>query len=263
MPTLDIYQVDAFASKTFSGNPAAVCPLNSWLPDDVMQSIAAENNLSETAFFVPMDQAKGRYHLRWFTPVAEVKLCGHATLASAYVLFECIGVAVKTLVFDTLSGSLYVSKTPQGLQMDFPIWPYKKIKAPRQVVEALGKAPLEYYEAHDDIAVYDDVDFIKNLQPDMAKLAAYEGARGVLATAPAGDSDDLDFVSRAFFPRLGIPEDPVTGSAHCLLAPYWAGQLGKTTLKARQVSARSGDLLCEIDGDRLKITGVATLYLKG
>ncbi len=260
---LDIYQVDAFTNKVFSGNPAAVCPLMEWLPDDVMQSIALENNLSETAFVVPVDEKTGRYHIRWFTPVAEVDLCGHATLATAYTLFECLSVNVDCITFDSKSGSLQVSKANDGFLMDFPLWNYKRIDPPQQIIDSLGCVPLEYYEGYDDIAVFDNAECVSALKPNMGILASYEGARGVLATAPASPDEDLDFVSRAFFPRLSVDEDPVTGSAHCLLAPYWAKKLGKTKLKARQVSKRSGDLLCEIKGDRLNITGQAILYMHG
>lgn len=260
MKQLQLYQVDAFTEKTFGGNPAAVCPLDEWLSDDILQNIAAENNLSETAFFVPTEDG---YHLRWFTPVDEVDLCGHATLAASYVIFEKLGHDSDMINFETTSGLLSVSKTENGFLLDFPVWTYEKIAFDLNLAEALGAPPIGLYKAEDYVALYDSAADVANLAPDMLKLAAFNNMRGLIATAPAEISSELDFVSRAFFPRLGIPEDPVTGSAHCVLTPIWAKRLNKTTLKARQISKRGGDLVCALKDNRVKISGKAALYLKG
>lgn len=253
----DIYQVDAFASDVFCGNPAAVIPLESWIPDDVLQNIAIENNLSETAFFVP-DGAK--FHLRWFTPGGEVDLCGHATLGTAHVLLDVMNHDQNMVHFTSRSGDLYVHKKPIGLMMDFPIWPREKATADETLIDALGKEPAEFYKGHDHMAVFENPSDIRLLKPDF-RLLKERGGRGLIVTAP-GD-DDNDFISRAFFPNLNIDEDPVTGSAHCMLAPYWSERLGQKSLKAHQASARGGDLLCEINDDRVEITGQAALYMKG
>lgn len=255
---LPLYQVDAFTDRVFGGNPAAVCPLKSWLPDETLQKIAAENNLSETAFFVPDGDG---FHLRWFTPLAEVGLCGHATLASAFVIFEFLRPAREKIHFTGASGSLFVEKTPEGLTLDFPAWPLAEGDIPPGMAEALGAQPSAFYKSTDWIAMFDDADTVENLVPDMERLHDFEEPRGIVATAPG--KDGVDFVSRAFFPRLGVPEDPVTGSAHCALTPLWAKKLGKTRLKARQVSARGGGLLCELKNNRVFITGRAVLYLQG
>lgn len=254
---LELFQVDAFTNKVFGGNPAAVCPLDEWLPDSTLQNIAIENNLSETAYFVKEGDA---FHLRWFTPGGEVDLCGHATLATAYTLFNELGYPDKTITFTGRSGNLYVHRTENGMTMDFPLWPRKKIQTPEIITRALGKTPLAFFSGYDAMAVFEHPEDIRNMQPDFHLLKQFE-TRGLLITAP-GDKD-YDFISRAFFPRLEINEDPVTGSAHCLLAPYWADRLSKTTLKAHQASTRGGDLLCTIKGDRLNITGQAILYLQG
>lgn len=254
---LTLYQVDAFTSEVFGGNPAAVVPLEEWLSDDVMQKIAIENNLSETAFFVPEGDT---YHLRWFTPGGEVDLCGHATLATAFTLFDQLGYSKDTITFTGRSGELFVHKTQDGLMMDFPAWEHTKIDTPDIITQAFGKAPLEFYDGYDAMAVFETADEVRDMKPDFHALKQFE-TRGVLVTAP-GDQD-YDFVSRAFFPRLNIDEDPVTGSAHCILTPYWAKRLDKKTLKAYQASARGGELLCELKDDRIHITGQAVLYMKG
>lgn len=254
---LDIYQADAFTSKVFGGNPAALVPLAEWLPDETLLNIAIENNLSETAYTVKQDD---KYHLRWFTPGGEVQLCGHATLATALIMFEELGHDDDTITFTTLSGDLFVHKTNTGLMMDFPVWERKKVETPEEVILAFGREPIAYFEGHDDMAVFDDPTFIRRLKPNLEALKALS-ARGVLATAQ-GD-EHYDFISRAFFPKLGINEDPVTGSAHCILTPYWADRLGKNKLVAHQASARGGDLLCELKGDRVEITGQAVMYMKG
>ena len=250
------FQVDAFARKIFEGNPAAVCPLQAWLPDATMQAIAAENNLSETAFFVP--NASG-FELRWFTPVAEVDLCGHATLGSAHVLFEELGYDGSEIRFATRSGELRVKRSSGGLlAMDFPVIGLKPCATPRDLIDGLGAAPSETYAADDYVAVFDDAQTIRDLAPDFATLSKLD-LRGVIATAPG---EEVDFVSRCFAPKYGIPEDPVTGSAHCELAPYWAQRLGKQVLRARQVSKRGGELLCELTGDRVIISGTAVTFLE-
>ena len=250
------YQVDAFARRLFEGNPAAVCPLEEWLDDAVLQAIAAENNLSETAFFVPNGQS---YDLRWFTPAAEVDLCGHATLASAFVLFEHLGHAAGTIAFETRSGTLTVRRQDGLLVMDFPASTPEPCEAPQDLLEGLGRPPAEVRAAADYVVVFDDEAAVRGLQPDFARLRRIR-RRGVCATAPG---DEVDFVSRFFAPRFGIDEDPVTGSAHCQLTPYWAARLGKSELRARQVSPRGGEVLCELRGDRVLLSGSAVLFSEG
>ena len=256
---LPIYQIDAFTSEAFGGNPAAVIPLQKWPANDLMQNIAIENNLSETAFFVPEGN---NFHLRWFTPGGEVDLCGHATLATAFVLFEELGHKEKTITFSSNSGELFVHKTSAGLMMDFPAWERKKTQTPELIIQALGAIPDEYYEGHDHMAVFENPSDILNMRPDFRHLKRLD-ARGLLVTAPGEKDQEHDFISRAFFPGLNIDEDPVTGSAHCLLTPYWAERLGKTTLKAHQASERGGNLLCKLNGKRVEITGQAVQYMKG
>jgi len=250
------YQVDAFATRVFEGNPAAVCPLESWLEDSLLQAIAQENNLSETAFFVP--GAEG-FELRWFTPVDEVDLCGHATLATAHVIFEILGYGGTVIPFETRSGELFVKKQGNCLQMDFPAQPPMPCEIPDTLVDGLGGArPLRVLAAADYMAVFDSEATIRAIEPDHTLLSQLD-LRGVIITAPG---DDADFVSRFFAPQLGVPEDPVTGSAHCELAPYWAGKLGKKNLYARQVSKRGGSLVCEVTGDRVLISGSAVMFLE-
>jgi predicted PhzF superfamily epimerase YddE/YHI9 len=252
---IPIYQVDAFASRLFGGNPAAVCPLEQWLPDGTLQAIAAENNLSETAFFVP---AAGRFDLRWFTPAREVDLCGHATLASAYVIFARMEPEADRAVFDTRSGELTVTRSGDRLSMDFPSDPPVPCEPPPGMLEALGGQPLETLRGRYHLAVYGCEREVRELQPDFRALGRHGGA--VIVTAPG---DEVDFVSRFFAPAFGIDEDPVTGSAHCLLIPYWAGRQCKSWFEARQVSARGGELSCEDHGERVTIAGQAVLYLEG
>ena len=251
-----LFQVDAFADRLFAGNPAAVCPLARWPDEGVLQAIAAENNLSETAFLVG---SGSEYQLRWFTPVAEVELCGHATLASAFVLFEHFGVEGE-VGFETRKGRLTVRRGEEGrLQMDFPALPAEPCDPPGRLLEALGGAPTEVRLADDYLVCYEVEEEVRGLRPDFSALAGLE-ARGVIVTAPGSD---CDFVSRFFAPQLGVPEDPVTGSAHCTLTPYWAERLGKARLRARQVSTRGGELWCELLGERVAIAGRAVLYLSG
>lgn len=253
---LPIYQVDAFAEKAFQGNPAAVVPLSEWLDDSTMQAIAEENNLAETAFFVP---TKEGYHIRWFTPTDEVKLCGHATLASAFVLFNCLGCKSEQICFDSLSGRLVVIKHSQWLTLNFPVQVPVPCETPQALVNGLGKKPLECYQNEDILAVFGSEDDITSICPDHRHIEQL-GTRGVIVTAP---SSDYDFVARFFAPQYGIPEDPVTGSAYTQLMPYWAKKLGKTKMSAKQVSARGGKLLCELKGDRVLISGTAVKYMEG
>jgi PhzF family phenazine biosynthesis protein len=230
--------------------------LDGWLDDGILQAIAEENNLSETAFFVP---AGSGYHLRWFTPVAEVDLCGHATLAAAHVLFEHLGYDAQSIEFSTRSGTLVVERKDGLLAMDFPSRPPVPCISPAALTEGLGREALEVLTADDYIAVFENQEDVRSLSPDMTKLCTL-GLRGVCVTAPGGD---VDFVSRFFAPKLGIAEDPVTGSAHCELAPYWAARLGKTTLRARQLSRRGGAVTCTVSGDRVLLLGSAVTFMVG
>ena len=249
------YQVDAFATRAFEGNPAAVCPLERWLDDGLLQAIAEENNLSETAFFVPSDQG---FRLRWFTPASEVELCGHATLATAHVLFEHLGHAAQTVTFETRSGPLTVKRKGGLLEMDFPARAPTPCASFELLARALGRQPLEVLRADDYLVVFDSEAAVRDIRPDFALLGTLD-LRGVIITAP-GSSED--FVSRFFAPRLGIPEDPVTGSAHCTLAPYWAERLGKRCLSARQVSKRGGSILCELNDGRVLLSGSAVTFME-
>ena len=253
-----LYQIDAFTSTVFSGNPAAVCLLDDWLKDEILQAIAAENNLSETAFLVKNDAG---YDLRWFTPATEVALCGHATLAAAFLLFKQ-GVSTLTEIrFRTRkSGDLIVSRKDDLLEMDFPARPVHSRPMPSGLPEALGIQPLEVHGSAEDIlVVLEDEREVLSVQPDFTALEKID-CRGIIVTARGNNSD---FVSRFFAPRVGVPEDPVTGSAHCVLIPYWAERLAKSELHAFQVSKRGGELFCALSGDRVKIAGHAVLYLEG
>lgn len=252
----DIYQVDAFTSKPFGGNPAAVVPLDKWLPDETMQSIALENNLSETAFFV---RGEDGYDIRWFTPTFEIDLCGHATLGSAHVLFEVLGVRDDVLRFHSKSGLLTVARENGRMVLDFPSRPAVPTDAPEGLFEAIGREPKEVLRSRDYMLIYETEDEIRNISPDFSALGRIK-THAVIVTAPGSDSD---FVSRFFAPEAGINEDPVTGSSHCNLIPYWAERLGKTQMFARQLSSRGGEIWCELAGDRVKIAGQAVLYLKG
>jgi predicted PhzF superfamily epimerase YddE/YHI9 len=249
------YQVDAFASRAFEGNPAAVCPLEEWLSDDLLQSIAEENNLSETAFFVP--SGKG-FELRWFTPLREVDLCGHATLATAHVLFELLAYGGPVLSFRTRSGELLVRRNHDLLEMDFPSRPPEPCAFPDELISGLGQRPVEVLAADDYLVVFENEDTVRSISPDFALLAQL-GLRGVIITA-AGD--EVDFVSRFFAPKYGIPEEPVTGSSHCTLAPYWAEKLGRRRLEARQVSRRGGGITCALETDRVHLMGSAFTFME-
>ena len=255
---LPLFQIDAFAERVFQGNPAAVCPLEAWLPEALMQAIAAENNLSETAFCVPEGEG---YGLRWFTPLKEIDLCGHATLATAHVLFEHLGFAGAEIVFSTRSGALRVTRAGDRLAMDFPAKAVEPCAAPAALIEGLGRMPLEVYGGRDYLAVFADAAEVRALTPDPRRLAELD-RHGVSVTAPGGAEDgDVDFVSRFFVPKFGVDEDPVTGSAHCSLTPFWAARLGKATLEARQVSRRGGRLQCTLAGERVILRGRAVTYM--
>jgi predicted PhzF superfamily epimerase YddE/YHI9 len=253
---LPLYQVDAFTQDLFCGNPAAVVLLDAWLPEGVLAAIAAENNLAETAFVIPRAEVSP---LRWFTPAVEVDLCGHATLAAADVLFRHRFPTLERLVFSTKSGELAVTREGALLKMDFPARPGKPIAVSDALAAALGARPREAYLARDLLAIFDSESEVRSLRPDFARIAALD-AFALIVSAPG---ETVDFVSRFFAPGAGIPEDPVTGSAHCTLAPYWCARLGKQQLTAKQVSARGGDLLCELKGDRVVIAGRVVEYLRG
>ena len=254
---LRLFQVDAFASRVFAGNPAAVVPLDRWLPDATLQSIATENNLSETAFFVG---EKGYFQIRWMTPTDEVDLCGHATLAAAWVVFNEVEKGRTEVHFRSQSGLLRVSDDGERLALDFPSRPPEPADGSiAALADALGARPRAALASRDYLALFETEDEVRSLKPDMAKVAALD-RMGVIATAPGRD---CDFVSRFFAPAVGIPEDPVTGSAHCTLVPYWSGRLGKKSLFARQVSARGGELWCEDRGERVAIAGRCVSYLEG
>ncbi len=261
---IPLYQLDAFTDRPFEGNPAAVCPLEAWLDDGVLQKIAAENNLSETAFFIRDDESEGNgFGLRWFTPVSEVDLCGHATLATAWVIFNRLAPDRGTLRFETRSGELIVERGDGDLLvMDFPARPAVPCEAPRALVGGLGAEPVEVLASERDyLAVFAAEDEVRKLKPDFARLRGLDRL-GIIASSPG---ESADFVSRFFAPSVGVPEDPVTGSAHCTLVPYWAARLGRgeATLEARQISARGGRLTCRLLGDRVTIAGRAALYLCG
>jgi PhzF family phenazine biosynthesis protein len=261
---LPIYQVDAFTEQVFAGNPAAVCPMQAWLSDETLQHIAAENNLSETAFTVPDGQ--GGYELRWFTPTCEVDLCGHATLAAAWVLL-CSHGRRSPVRFQTRSGTLTVALVGELLVMDFPALPPAKesVTPTPAMLAALGHSPTALFSippihgADYFLATYEDAAAVASLRPDTAAM----GALGANVLATAAGEGDVDFVSRFFAPASGVDEDPVTGSAHCTLAPFWAGRLQRTALTGQQLSVRGGTVKCEVDGDRVRLSGAARLYLRG
>ena len=253
---LTIYQVDAFTSKLFGGNPAAICPLQTWLPEETMQKLAAENNLSETAFFV---KENDNYHLRWFTPEFEIDLCGHATLASAFVLFNHLNYAQEVIKFRTKSGILEVRKKEGLFELNFPSRMPQLCEVPEALLKGVNFPPAKVLKSRDYFLVYEDEAVIKQILPDFNYLNQLNTV-GVIVTAA---SKEVDFVSRFFVPNSVIGEDPVTGSAHCNLIPYWSKELGKTTLTAKQLSKREGELFCEDKGDHVAIAGNAVLYLKG
>lgn len=253
---LTLYQIDAFASRLFEGNPAAICPLDEWLSDELMLSIAEENNLSETAFFVPVGNG---FHIRWFTPEGEVDLCGHATLAAAYVLFNIPGYKRDKIEFDSRAGMLTVTKDDDWLVMDFPAQPPVPCDIPKEIKKAFVTTPVECLKSEDFIVVFEreaDIEFANPAFEQLKKL----DLRGVIITAK---SSRYDFVARFFAPKYGIPEDPVTGSAYTQLAPYWASRIGSKRFSVKQLSSRGGELTCEIVDDRVLISGKAIKYFEG
>jgi PhzF family phenazine biosynthesis protein len=256
--TLRYFQVDAFTSELFKGNPAGVCVLegNDWLPDDLMQRIAFENNLAETAFVLPHGKNFG---LRWFTPTVEIDLCGHATLASAFVLFNEYKWSQERIEFQSQSGMLTVTRKADILELDFPSRPASEASPPNELIEGLGRKPLQVLKARDWMAVFASENDVQAIEPRFDVLKRLPGP-SIIITAPG---HRVDFVSRFFAPGFGVDEDPVTGSSHCTLIPYWADRLGKTKLHARQLSARGGELFCELRGDRVGIGGHAVLYSSG
>ena len=253
---LPIFQIDAFTDKLFAGNPAAICPLESWLPDELLQSIAAENNLAETAYFV---REQNGYHLRWFTPAVEVGLCGHATLAAAWVIMNELDPQARAVNFRSLGGPLMVHRTGDLYTLDFPASKPVRLPASTQLEEAFGTPILEVWGARDVVALLDSEQTVVGLTPDFERLKKMEGF-GFVATAA---SSKYDFVSRFFAPSQGINEDPVTGSAHCTLAPFWADRLGRNSLRAFQASPRGGEVLCEVKGARVELSGYGVKYMEG
>lgn len=253
---MKIYQVDAFTDQLFGGNPAAVCSLDKWIPEEQMQKIALENNLSETAFFVEKGDV---FQIRWFTPEMEIDLCGHATLASAHVIFNYLDFSAETIHFSYGGGSLSVTKDRDLLSMDFPAVQSEKTEVTEQMTTSLGLKPVEALKARDLMVVFKSEADVQNLDPDFGRMMDIHHL-GIIATAPG---DQVDFVSRFFAPRAGINEDPVTGSAHCMLIPFWAMRLGKNKLEAMQLSKRVGKLSCEFKGQRVEIAGKAVTYMTG
>lgn len=258
MPTSKFFQIDAFTTRRFAGNPAAVLLMAAFPPDAEMQSIAAENNLAETAFIVPDGQD---YRLRWFTPTVEMPLCGHATLASAAAVLERLEPAREAVVFHTASGPLTVIRGGAGYLMDFPARPWAATETPGGLADALGARPMEVvWDGYNYLARLETPEQVRDLAPDIATIAKFPAA-GVIVTA--ADGREFDFVSRYFAPAKGIPEDPVTGGAHCALAPYWSDRLGKTEFRAFQASQRGGELVCRFRGDRVELEGACVFYLEG
>jgi len=254
---IPFFQVDAFTDRLFGGNPAGICPLEQWLEDEVMQKIAMENNLSESAFFIKKDEG---FHIRWFTPKVEVNLCGHATLASAHVIFQYLGHKPQVISFESRSGMLNVRKENELLVLDFPANKPQRTGLPEDFVQSLNITPVQCYRGKEDyLLLYKSQQEIEALIPDFKKLEKID-ARAVIVTAPGNQAD---FVSRFFAPRVGVDEDPVTGSAHTVLIPFWAEKLGKTEMKALQLSRRGGTLFCRLRDNRVDIGGKAVTYLKG
>lgn len=250
------FEVAAFTNRPFAGNPAGVCFLERFLADEQMQAIAAENNLAETAFLVPRE---GNFELRWMTPTVEVDLCGHATLASAHVLFQHCGHSSRPIRFQTKSGELTVDRAGERLVLDFPSLPAQSVEVTDEIRAALAAKPAALLHGRDYIAIFRSQKEVADIRPDLPRVAALD-AQGIVVTGPG---DDCDFVSRYFAPAAGIPEDPVTGSTHCTLIPYWSQQLGKSELFARQISPRGGELFCADRGERVSIGGEAVTYVEG
>lgn len=254
---IPLYQFDAFTRQRFGGNPAAICVLDDWLDPEIMQQIAAENNVSETAFFVG---GNGSYDLRWFTPEVEIDLCGHATLATAHLILNHMEPNIDEVRFHTKSGDLSVTRDGEMLSMLFPARPPTKIETPALLAEALGAEPSEVFQSRDILVLFEKEQVVRDLSPDFDLLARIESGFATIVTAPG---DEVDFVSRFFAPNAGIPEDPVTGSAHCTLIPFWADRLNKSRLHARQVSKRGGELFCQNLGEQVRISGYVTEYSHG
>lgn len=260
---IPFYQVDAFTDHAFGGNPAAVCPLAMWLPDETLQAIALENNLSETAFLVPVnDEAGIDYHLRWFTPAKEIDLCGHATLATAAVVFRDLRPDLEQVVFQSMSGPLVVRRDGSLLELDFPSRPpVAELPVTDEIVAALGARPGTMLQARELHAVFADVETVRTLRPNIAAITAIPP--GMLVVTAPGETDGIAYVCRCFAPAFGVPEDPVTGSIQCTLAPYWAERLGMNVLQVKQLSARGGDLRVTLARDRVWIAGEAVFVLEG
>ena len=257
--TVDIFQIDAFTNKLFGGNPAAVCPLQDWLSDAVLLNIAKENNLAETAYFI--HKHDNVFHLRWFTPEIEIDLCGHATLASAYVILNCLDYDFDTVIFQTLSGELTVSRSGEFLEMDFPSRPPQDSELPEIIKNSLSKQPTNVYKARDYVLLYDSENELKDLKVSASILEQINLDPGGIIVSAKGNNSD--FVSRFFTPGAAVFEDPVTGSAHCTLVPFWAERLEKNKLHAFQISDRKGELFCKLVKDRVIIRGNAVKYLQG
>jgi len=253
---LNLYQIDAFAKNIFEGNPAAVCPLDKWLEDNILQKIANENNLSETAFFV---KEKNKFHIRWFTPSNEVDMCGHATLASAYVIFEILNYKESEIIFNSKSGLLKVTKDDDKFKMNFPIQEIIKCDIPNSISKAFEIQPIECYKSMDYILIFENEEDILNAKPNLALLRDID-TRGVIITSK---SKKYDFINRFFAPKYGIDEDPVTGSAFTQLIPYWNKALNKDSFVAKQVSQRGGEVFCKLQNNRVEISGYAKKYLEG
>lgn len=247
------YVVDAFTERVFGGNPAAVCIIDSWLPDDLLSEITCENNLSETAFAVPQN---GGYHLRWFTPGGEIDLCGHATLATAYVITNFIQPELTTVNFETMSGPLIVEKKGDLLEMDFPAYELKPIEVTDEMTKAIGVKPKKAYMGRDLLCIVDNEEIVRNITPDLEKVKELDG----LLLHVSAQGKESDCVSRTFAPKLAVPEDPVCGSGHCHIVPYWANKLEKKDIVAYQASKRGGTLYCQMDGNRVLMAGDAALY---
>ena len=257
---LTLYQIDAFANKLFGGNPAAVIPLKKWIPDHLMQQLAMENNLSETVFFVPSVLKEADYDIRWFTPALEINLCGHATLASSYVIFSILKDKKKSVTFHSKSGLLTVKKKKKVLEMDFPSWKPEKVDDyPETLLASLGNPEIVgVYKNRDYLVELQNEEAVKNCQPDFTMMK--KAGEKVIITAPG---KDVDFVSRFFAPTAGVDEDPVTGSAHSQLIPFWSYKLGKNKMLAKQLSQRGGIIYCEQKGSRVMIGGECVFYMKG
>jgi PhzF family phenazine biosynthesis protein len=257
---LTLYQLDAFTDQVFGGNPAAVIPLKKWIPDVLMQQLALENNLSETVFFVPSDKKGVDYDIRWFTPEVEINLCGHATLASAFVIFNILKEKKKSVSFNSKSGILIIKKKKQVLEMDFPSWKPEKINDyPDDLITSLGNPEIvAVYKSRDYLVEFTTEDAVKKIQPDFTLMK--KTGEKVIITAPG---KEVDFVSRFFAPTAGVDEDPVTGSAHSQLIPFWSEKLGKEKMRAKQLSKRGGDIYCEQRGERVMIGGQCVFYMQG